>query len=130
MATVEERKKILVMVQEGKISAEQGAQLLEVLETAGPRLNAGLPSVPGVPPVPGRWFHVQITDTNTGRTRVNVRMPASLVSAGAKMGARLAPQVEGLDSKKLLTYLESGETGKIVDVYNEENGEHVEVFIE
>lgn len=134
MATVEERKKILVMVQEGKISAEQGVQLLEVLENGRKAPIAGHPLAPGIPMAPGRsdsrWFRVQVTDTNTGRTRVNLRMPAGLVSAGAKMGARFAPQVEGLNSKKLMAYLDSGETGKVVDVYNEESGEHVEVFIE
>jgi hypothetical protein len=59
-----------------------------------------------------------------------VRMPLSIVSAGMKMGARFAPQVEGLDTELLMGFLNSGEVGKIVDVYDEDDGEHVEVFIE
>jgi hypothetical protein len=127
--------KILKMIQEGKISAEQGVQLLEALDE-GARRAARSRSAPGAPPPPApggrgtRWFRVQVTDTNTGKTRVNVRLPIGLVSAGLKMGARFAPQVEGLDAQELMQHLNSGETGKIVDVYDEEDGEHVEVFIE
>lgn len=136
MATEEERMKILKMIQEGKISAEQGVQLLEALDE-GARRAARSRSAPGAPPPPPppsgrgtRWFRVLVTDTNTGKTRVNVRLPIGLVSAGIKMGARFAPQVEGLDAQELMQHLNSGETGKIVDVFDEEDGEHVEVFIE
>lgn len=137
MATAEDRMKILAMVQAGKINAEKGAQLLEAMENGREPSKVRLIPVPGAPtePVPfgrssSRWFRIQVTDTNTGKSRVNLRLPVNLVSAGAKMGARFAPQVQGLDSETLLAYINSGETGKIVDVYNEEDSEHVEVFIE
>lgn len=97
MATEEERMKILKMIQEGKISAEQGVQLLEALDE-GTRRAARSRSAPGAPPPPPppsgrgtRWFRVLVTDTNTGKNRVNVRLPIGLVSAGIKMGARFAP---------------------------------------
>ncbi len=135
MATSEERMRVLRMVQEGKITAQQGVQLLDALD-AGQRRTpskgaAGLPphTLPAVPGG-GRWFRVMVTDTNTGKTRVNVRLPVSLVSAGMKMGARFSPQVEGLDAEQLMGFLNSGAIGKIVDVYDEDDGEHVEVFIE
>ena len=141
MATAEERVKILNMIREGKISPEQGVQLLQVLDEgvrkAKPPQPPAVPAFPAIPTPPtanmrgtGRWFRVMVTDTNTGKTRVNVRLPVGLVSAGVKMGARFAPQVEGLDAEQLMQYLNAGETGKIVDVYDEEDGEHVEVFIE
>lgn len=137
MATEEERMKILKMIQEGRISAEQGVQLLEALDEGARRAARSRPgpaAPPPPPPPPGgrgtRWFRVLVTDTNTGKTRVNVRLPIGLVSAGMKMGARFAPQVEGLDAAELMQHLNSGEIGKIVDVYDEADGEHVEVFIE
>jgi len=137
MATSEERLKILKMIQEGKITAEEGVKLMEALEsaerlnqqaspgavrTAGPAQAAGGKG--------GRWFHVRVTDTNTGKVRVNVRLPVNLVNAGVKMGARFSPEVQGLDMEQLMQYINSGETGQIVDVYDDEDGEHVEVFIE
>lgn len=133
MASPEERLRILKMIQEGKITAEEGAQLIEALaERKPPAPPAGLGPSAGRQPAgrPARWFLVRVTDTNTGKTRVNVRLPVSLINAGMKMGARFSPEVEGLDMAMLMQVIESGETGKIVDVLDEEDGEHVEVFIE
>jgi hypothetical protein len=43
---------------------------------------------------------------------------------------RFVPEVDGLDPNDLMEWVRSGEVGQIVDVYDEEDGEHVEVFIE
>ena len=61
---------------------------------------------------------------------MNVRLPVSMVGVGLKMGSKFAPQVEGLDADQLMQIIESGEVGQIVDVYDEDDGEHVEVFLE
>ncbi|NLG96588.1 MAG: DUF2089 domain-containing protein [Chloroflexi bacterium] len=146
MATTEERMKILQMVAEGKITPEDAAQLLEAINAAqqpgGPRAGARAGYKAEYGPRPGepadptrlghkpRWLRVRVTDTESGRPRVNVRLPISMVSVGLKMGSRFAPQVEGLDPEQLMSIIESGEMGQIVDVYDEEDGEHVEVFLE
>lgn len=135
MATSDERLRILKMVQEGKITAEEGIQLMEALDEQ-PAVQAGPQAQPEPPTEPaghrggGRWLRVRVTDTNTGKIRVNVRLPLNVVSAGLKMGAKFSPEVEGLDMGMLTTYIRSGETGQIVDVYDDADGEHVEVFIE
>jgi len=132
MVTEEERITILKMHQEGKLSAEEAAQLLEALES--PRTGVGGEargeSHAAGSSRPGRWFRVRVTDTNTGKTRVNVRLPVSLITAGMKMGARFSPEVQGLDMDQLVQFIRSGETGQVVDVFDDEDGEHVEVFIE
>ena len=46
------------------------------------------------------------------------------------MGAKFSPEVENLDVEELLQFIESGETGQFVDVYDEEDGNHVEVLVE
>jgi hypothetical protein len=138
MATSEERLKILQMVQEGKLTPEDAAQLLEAINagsaaTASNRrtgatgeLNEGTLGLGRKP----RFLRVRVTDTDSGRPRVNVRLPISMVSVGLKMGSKFAPQVEGLDAEQLMQIIESGELGQIVDVIDEEDGEHVEVFLE
>jgi hypothetical protein len=78
----------------------------------------------------GRWFRVRVTDSDTGKVRVNVRLPVGVVNAGLKMGMRFAPQVEGMDIEALTAMINSGEIGQIVDVVDDKDGEHVEVFIE
>jgi hypothetical protein len=132
MATVEERIKILQMVQEGKLSAEEAAQLLEALEE-GVRTDRPLGSTTAEGVEPGkkpRWFRVRVTDTDSGKPRVNVRLPLSMVSIGLKMGSRFSPEIEGMDTEALMRMIESGEIGQIVDVQDDKDGEHVEVFLE
>jgi len=138
MANSEERLKILQLLQDGKITADQAARLLEALETTSPGGRGGPKGadvpIPPVPPRPpssgGRWLRVRVTDTDSGKTRVNVRLPLNLVGSGIRMGLRFAPEVDGLDVNELMSFIQSGEIGQIVDVFDEEDGEHVEVFIE
>ncbi len=130
MVQTEERLRVLKMLQEGKISATEAAQILEALEEI-PSPNAPkTPAAVAVPSRPGKWFRVLVTDTNTGKTRVNVRLPLNMVSAGVKMGMKFSPEVEGLDVNELMAFINSGEVGQVVDVMDDEDGEHVEVFIE
>jgi hypothetical protein len=145
MSTSEERLQILRMVQEGKITAEEGMHLLEALGSSAPaRKEPPAPFTPAgpIPPiVPSsfpetpslrtpRWFRVRVTDTSTGKVRVNVRLPINVVNAGVKMGARFSTEVEGLNIGDLSALINSGTIGQIVDVLDEEDGEHVEVFLE
>jgi hypothetical protein len=79
----------------------------------------------------GKWLRVRVTDLRTGKSKANVNVPLSLVNAGLKMGARFAPAaVEGLDMNEIIAAARAGEAGKIVDVEDDESGEHVEIFVE
>jgi hypothetical protein len=131
MATSEERLRILTMVQEGKISAEQGSQLLSAIDAPSQPPSAPKDSdAPKVPGNSGRWFRVKVTSTLNDRPRVNVRLPVSLIKVGMKMGAKFSPEVEKIDLDQLAQFIENGEIGQLVDIYDEEDGEHVEVYIE
>ncbi|MDP2988941.1 MAG: hypothetical protein Q8O57_00040 [Kiritimatiellota bacterium] len=133
MVTSDERIKILKMVQEGKITADQASELLQVLEERStPERDAfsAMPPAPAGRPGSGRWFRVRISDIESGKTRANIRLPVGIISAGIKMGMKFSPGMEGLDPQQLAEIIQSGEIGTIVDVYDEEDKEHVEVFIE
>jgi hypothetical protein len=132
MATSEERLKVLKMVQEGKITAEVAAELLKALDASARKADADERSTSSFSGGKGggRFFRVRVTDTATGRTRVNIRLPVGMVNAGIRMGMRFSPEVEGLDATRMAEALASGETGQIMDIYDDEDGEHVEVFIE
>lgn len=132
MATNEERLKILSMLQDGVINAEEAARLLQSLSDdntdskSGPTRsheNADMPRS-------GKYFRVRVTDTDSGKTRVNIRLPIGLVGAGLKMGMKFSPEIEGIDANVLQEFLSNGAIGQIVDVFDDEDGEHVEVFIE
>jgi hypothetical protein len=79
----------------------------------------------------GKWFRVRVTDLATGKSKANVKIPASLADFGMKMAAKFAPDsVEALDMEQIMAAMKSGGEGKLVDVEDEEKGEHVEIFVE
>lgn len=125
MATIEERMKILKMIEDGKITAEEGAKLLAAL--ADSRRTPPLATATGSQ---ARWFRVRVTDTATGRTKVNVNLPMGLVNVGLKMSARFAPELDQEQMGAIAEALKTGAMGKVLDVIDEDDGEHVEVFIE
>ena len=127
MTTAEERLKILKMIEDGKISAQEGAKLLAALSEG--RRGAGMP-VPPRPPGGPRTLRIRVTDMKTGRSKASVQIPLDLVDAGMKIGAHFAPEVEGVDMSNVMEAVRSGIMGKIIDVTDEEDGEHVEIFVE
>ena len=127
MANAEERMKILKMIEEGKVSAEDGAKLLSALNEG--RKGAGMPNSIRSSAA-GRWLRIRVTDIATGRSKASVQIPLGLIDAGMKIGAHFAPEVEGVDMSYVMEALRSGMTGKIIDVTDDEDGEHVEIFVE
>jgi hypothetical protein len=136
MVASEERLKVLRMVQEGKITAEEAVKLLEALEETATAPRKRTPPPPPFPPEPypggrsGRWLQMRVTDTDTGKVRVNVRLPIGVVKAGLKMGMRFVPEAEGLKTDQLLAAIDEGTVGTVFDLFDDKDGEHVEVFIE
>ena len=128
MANSEERMKILKLIEEGKISADEGSKLLSALSDT----RRGIPTPPRPPGMGGsaRWLRIRVTDTRTGRSKASVQIPLALVDAGMKIGAHFAPEVEGVDMSNVMEALRMGVTGKIIDVVDEQDGEHVEIFVE
>lgn len=119
------------MLEDGKISADDAAKLLKTLDEVDKPSKFPFDSKTPLPGTSsGRWFRVRVTDIVTGKPRVNIRMPVSVVKSGLKMGAHFSPNIEGVDIHSLAEIIESGEVGQVVDVFDDEDGEHVEVFIE
>jgi hypothetical protein len=121
----EERLKILKMIEDGKITAEEGTRLLGALSKQKQRRVEGLSE--GTP----RWLRVRVLDLNSGKESVRVNLPISLVNVGMKMGARFIPDAEQETvMEDLAQALNQGMTGKIVDIIDEEEGQRVEIFVE
>ncbi|MBN1202930.1 MAG: hypothetical protein JXJ20_13860 [Anaerolineae bacterium] len=123
MTTTEERLRILQMIQEGKISAEEGAGLLQAL-------SSGAKMKPPTPTRDPRLLRVRITNLESGKTMVNVNVPISLVNVGVKLGARFAPTSTEIDYDEIMQAIRNGVGGKIVDVEDVESHEHVEIWVE
>jgi hypothetical protein len=147
----EESMKVLQMIEQGQITAEEGIRLLTAAQTSAPVVTSPVPPEPvetepvivpapvleTAPPhqsavaVPSKgWFRVRVTDMATNRAKVTVNLPLSLMNAGLKIGAHFAPELKDMNLAEVFTELRATQPGKIIDVLDEEDGEHVEIFVE
>jgi hypothetical protein len=83
-----DRLRILTMLSDGKISAEEAERLLDAIQSPPP---AAAHAAPG-PTAPPRYFRV-LVDTADGAspTKVNVRVPMQLLRAGVRLSALIPP---------------------------------------
>jgi len=132
MAADSERLRILKMIEEGKISAEEGAKLLEALQE-----SAGEPE-PAVPLFHhrnegARIVKIRVTDGDTGKVKVNLSFPFAVVDflqgfIPRKEKEKL--QEQGVDLDTLIAGVRSGQVGKVLDYEDEEEGHRIEVSVE
>ena len=120
-SSTDERNRVLYMVESGKVTAAQAAQLLDTLdlERSRPREQSR-----------NRTARVRVTNLATNRQKVNVTIPVSLIQVALRLGTRLAPQVSGSALEDLLRAIEGGATGRLLDLQDLEEGERVEIFAE
>lgn len=125
MTASEERMEVLRMVQDGQITAEEAALLLEAM---GKGESTPAQTVSDNSKREPRRLRVRVSDLETGRHKVNVNLPWNLINVGMHMGARFVP--EGIDLETMRQAIRAGTEGKIVDVEDEEENERVEIFVE
>ena len=123
----EEKIRIMQMVQNGTITPEEALQLLEGIER---KLNDVPGQSSGSVGGPPKWARILITDMDSGKVRVNIRMPLGLINAGRKMGARIAPGMDGMNIDDLFQGANLSEPGRVIEVYDDTDREHIEIFVE
>lgn len=126
MATSEERIKILQMIEDGKISAADGAKLLAAI-TENTKSRSKTTSFQKSRDT--RYMRVRVTDTSSGKTKVSVNLPLGLVDAGLNIASNFMPDMGAEAASDISAAISEGLTGKIVDVMDED-GEHIEIYIE
>jgi hypothetical protein len=84
----EDRKRILTMLAEGKITADEAERLLDAMGSRTP-VAANSPGSNNAP----KYFRVEVNanDSADGPTKVNVRVPMQLLRAGVRLGALIPP---------------------------------------
>jgi hypothetical protein len=117
----DERKKILHMIQEGKITAEEAMKLLDALQQQEDKSQKSKRKP--------RWVRIRVTDLYSNRLRVNLTLPVGLVRAGLRSGGNIAG-MDGFDTQGLEDMLNRGEVGHLLDVTNDDESSRVEIFIE
>ena len=124
----EERLKVLEMVGEGKLTAEQGAELLKAMvptkeERKIVKLEAKAAAAKLIK------IKVQAEGTN-----IDVKLPlgiakAALAVAGPQIESALEDQDIDLDLAAILQFIEEDFVGEIVDITTD-NGEIIKIVIE
>jgi hypothetical protein len=81
---LEERRRILNMLAEGKISADDAEGLLTAMSdtNALPAIEAKLEA-----PKSPKYLRVQVEDNDADKSRVNIRVPFNLLRAGVRLTA-------------------------------------------
>jgi len=122
----EEIKRILNLVEEGKIDSDKAAELIEALNSQPETRQMARQGSSD------KMLHVRVISENT-KDNVNINVPVSFLKAiGTAVNNVKIPGVseqEGIDVKMIMEAIDAGLEGKIVDVKTG-NGDLVEVTIE
>ena len=120
----EEIKRILKMVEEGKIDLDKATELIEAI-------NKPVNIQPSVSESVNKMLKVRVLSATNDT--VNVNVPVKILKAiGNAVNTIKIPGIsdqEGIDIKMIMEAIDSGLEGKIVDVKSS-NGDIVEVTIE
>lgn len=126
----EEIKKVLEMLEEKKISNEEAVELLEALKETKEEEET-------TPLSTKKKRFLKILVTKGDKPTVNVNIPFSLVNWGLNLASKMGKKtvnVKGneipIDMEKLNEAMNDlNFTGKILDVVDEQKGEHIEIKI-
>ncbi|HET9922051.1 MAG TPA: hypothetical protein VFQ30_19615 [Ktedonobacteraceae bacterium] len=123
IAQTDERDRILRMVEAGKVTAEEAAQLLDALaEEREHPLDRSR----------SRTLRIRVTGLNPKQQKFQMAatIPVSLIRISLRLGSRLIPQLSNSALEDLLRSIEHGASGRLLDVQDLEEGQRVEIFAE
>jgi hypothetical protein len=132
----EERLEILRLVENQTVTAEEAGRLLEALDRSDrsrqPQAVTApfAPMPPGPPEPPGPAVgsvRIRITDTSTGKAKINLVLPSRLVDSGIKLAKRIAPE-HMLDGREIRKSIEEGYWGPLLDITDD--SQRVEIIVE
>jgi hypothetical protein len=86
----EERTRILSLVAEGKITAEEGSRLLDAMDAHDTQTAVAEPRPRSGSAGPPKFMYVKVVSTEGDN--VNVKIPLGLVRAGLKLTSLIPPQ--------------------------------------
>lgn len=77
-----------------------------------------------------RWLKIRVRDMNSERNKVTVNVPLWLVNFGLGTARRFGADMGGFDPELLQQMVKEGHKGILVDVQDDEDGEHVQIYLE
>lgn len=128
------RRDILRMLAMGKITAAEAAEMLDANDypkaskSRQPDEMRSEDFADKVERKP-RWFHVKVSDLNTGKSTVKVTMPLRIIEYGLALGGHFSPELSKINAA-VLNDLTGSERATLIDVRDEESSERVEIFVD
>ncbi|MCM8899705.1 MAG: hypothetical protein PWR01_1788 [Clostridiales bacterium] len=126
----EEIRKILKMVEEKKITAEEAEKLIDMIEPENTGLTQYDSSANGNYE---KFLRVKVVEN--GANKVNVNIPLSLIEVGLKLGTQVGAQFEpklealkNIDFNEIIQSIKNGAQGKLVEIEDDET--YVSVVVE
>jgi len=121
--STDERNSILGMVESGQLTAAQAAELLDTLMPAYEQPISQLEN---------RTMRIWLTDISTNRRKMNVTatLPVYLLSTSLRLLAHLVAQLNDSTMQHVIRAIESGMTGRLIDLQDLEEGKRIEIFVE
>jgi hypothetical protein len=122
-ALKDERDRILTLVEAGQVTATEASLLLDTLELEPER---------PIERMRDRTVRIRATSLSPRYQKANITaaVPLSLIKISLHLGARLVPQLSSGAIEDLLHAIESGATGRLLDLQDLEKGERLEIFVE
>jgi len=101
----EDRRSILQMLAQGKITADEAERLLAALERAPQGFASAGPEPAGRRPA-SRYLRVVVDtdDGDEGPTKVNIRVPMNLLRAGVRLSSVIPPAARGKVNEAMAEY--------------------------
>lgn len=122
MTTAEERLTILKMLEAGTISTDEARQLLAAL--------AGNRGARTAPDRELRSLRIRFRDAATGREKYLATVPLPVLDTVLQWGGGIATRIPNEQLQSVLSAVRAGQAGKILDFFDEDSGDRIEVFIE
>jgi len=154
------RKEILEMLSRGEIDVERATELLAQIPAGSGQEAPPTPPAPEPPPAPeasfeppapptppspqppaapsrhktvGKWrsLHIDVSELDSGRSRVRINVPLGLMRFGMRLGARLPNELDRETVDEVLSALDGEElSGTLVEVEDVEDNERVHIYID
>lgn len=141
----EEKRMILEMLNNGDINVDEAERLLAAIPEESENNEVVVPRVSGIQP---KRLKITVINTDTGRTKVDMRIPFSLIKAGLKIGKasivlgakydksgdsdtqQILQYLKDIDVDEILNGLDDGEITlpyTMIDMDSNEDGENVHI---
>jgi len=118
----EEKLQVLKMIEEGKITAEEGVKLLAAVETEEQAKNTSSTSA--------KYLMIKVEDLYSGRKKANIKIPFFLVNFGLRFIPKEAKGVTQEELNQLIQMAKMGKTGETLEVMDEDDSVRVKIWLE